>query len=479
MGIPLVLIHGYSDSSDGFEEWRMALVAKRGLKSKDVHVVNYVSLSDEVAIGDIAEGLDLALRDQAHLGKDDPFDAIVHSTGMLVIRAWLSRYSSMSRPGRLRHLIALAPATNGSPVAHKGRSWLGAMVKGSKKWNGPDFMEAGNEVLHALELGSPFTWQLAEKDLFGDGNTARFEKGEKSPFVFTLCGDKDLGRLANLATKAVGTKIRGSDGVVRWAGAALNSRRLLVDFTDPSGMDKEAGRTQASISDWSNQNNILVLWPGLNHGTIMQPDQDARLLNLVSDALDVQDNDSFEEWNQQAIEKAAEARGRELPPEPWQQFVIRVVDERGDGVNDWTMGLSIQKKGERSVEAVELDDLHPCERDKSYRCLHVNLREAGLETPEELAKIKLFQMVLFMNTKSTYTVYEASKADNTKLWKDIGKGTSELTIDLTKWLAPNDDNFVLPMAFTTTYIEFRVNREPSVRLDGAARICHIQPPKSH
>lgn len=473
MGLPLVLIHGYSDSGDGFLHWRNALIKKQNLNPDTVHIVNYISLSNELTICDIAEGLEHALH-QAGLATDASFDAIVHSTGMLVIRAWLARYSSMNRPRRLRHLVALAPATNGSPVAHKGRSWLGALVKGSKNWKGPDFLEAGDEVLHALELGSPFTWDLAEKDLFGHGNTARFRKGPESPFVFTFCGDADLGRVASLATQALGTKIEGSDGVVRWAGAALNSRRLIVDFTDSSDSGAGAGLTTQSISPWSNQDNILVLWPGLNHGTIMKPEEDSPLLDLVSEALDVNDDAGFTTWNDRAVQKADLERGSARAPAPWQQFVIRVVDERGDGVTDWSIGLGIQKKGARSLRAVKVDDLHPCERDRSQRCLHVNLREAGLEEPQKRSEIRSFQMVLYMNTNSSYIIYQAAQADGTEFLNDISRGTSELTIDLTRWLTPNDDGFILPMPFTTTFIEIRVNREPSVR-DGVIDICHIQP----
>lgn len=477
MGLPLVLIHGYSDSGDGFEKWHKELIEKRKPANSVIHVINYITLANEVTISDIAEGLERALHDQAGLTDGHQFDAIVHSTGMLVIRAWLARYSSPDRPKRLRHLIALAPATNGSPVAHKGRSWLGALVKGSKEWNGPDFLEAGNEVLHALELGSPFTWGLAEKDLFGDGNTARFKKGDHSPYVFTLCGDKNLGRVPSLAAQAIGTRINGSDGVVRWAGAALNSRRLLVDFTALAAQDGETNSAKLSISEWNNQNNILVLLPGLNHSTIMKPKRNSPLLSLVSEALDVDSNDAFEAWNQKAVQIAEVARGKRTAPNPWQQFVIRVLDERGDGVSDWTIILSSKKSGDTTEKVIKLEDLHPFERDRSYRCLHINLKDAGLDEPAAIQQTESLKLVLFLNTNSSYMVYGTSSADTTMLGGlRVTKGASEFEIDLSKWLKHNDDDFILPMAFTTTFIEIRVNREPLIRTDGKVEICHIQSP---
>ena len=110
---------------------------------------------------DIAEGFDKLLRQRAGLADDAPFDVMVHSTGMLVLRAWLTRRGAAERRlARVKHVIALAPATFGSPLAHKGRSFLGALVKGRKAF-GPDFLEAGDQVLDALELGGRFTWQLA------------------------------------------------------------------------------------------------------------------------------------------------------------------------------------------------------------------------------------------------------------------------------------------------------------------------------
>ena len=241
MSTPLILIHGYSDSYKGFEKWRKVLIDKRNLDPAKVILLNYKSLANEVTIRDIAEGFNHALIHEAKLKEDEAFDAVVHSTGMLVIRAWLTRFAPMvargqnqcreekdqARSRRLRHLIALAPATNGSPVAHKGRSWLGALAKGNKDF-GPGFLESGHQVLSALELASSFTWDLAEKDLFGD---ARFREGHDSPFVYTICGDSGLGAVAGLATELIGTKIQGSDGVVRWAGATLNCRQLIVDYT--------------------------------------------------------------------------------------------------------------------------------------------------------------------------------------------------------------------------------------------------------
>ena len=129
MPLPLVLVHGYSDQGTSYAKWKAALQDRPGAPEPQViNICSYVTLNNEITVDDIADGLDQALHD---LGLDKkPFDAIVHSTGMLVIRSWLTAQNSTeTRQGLLKHLIALAPATFGSPIAAKGRSLLGRILK--------------------------------------------------------------------------------------------------------------------------------------------------------------------------------------------------------------------------------------------------------------------------------------------------------------------------------------------------------------
>ena len=135
-----ILIHGYSATGDAFVQWSNLLKSK-GIVSTSIAIGNYITLNNEVTIKDLGEAFDRALRltEWSSGTKDDTwtFDAVVHSTGMLVLRQWLAsdpfaRTDPRSRVGRLKHLIGLAPATFGSPQAKQGRSWLGALVKGNK-----------------------------------------------------------------------------------------------------------------------------------------------------------------------------------------------------------------------------------------------------------------------------------------------------------------------------------------------------------
>ncbi|MFL6354577.1 MAG: esterase/lipase family protein, partial [Bryobacteraceae bacterium] len=91
---PIVLIHGYSAGGLDFEPLCEKLTADKKSQAIDLNIGNYVSLNNEITIKDIAEGFDRALRQNAKLNNDQEFDAIVHSTGMLVLRSWLTNYGA-------------------------------------------------------------------------------------------------------------------------------------------------------------------------------------------------------------------------------------------------------------------------------------------------------------------------------------------------------------------------------------------------
>ena len=253
---PVVLIHGYSDSASAFAEWKRVLQA-RGYDVASIHACNYRSLTNEVTIRDIAEGFDRALSVRAGLDASQPFDAIVHSTGMLVIRAWLAAYAG--RRQRLKHLIGLAPATFGSPLAHKGRSWLGALFKGNKEL-GPDFLEAGDRILDGLELGGRFTWDLAHIDMLGD--EVFYGPTKRTPFVFVFCGSGTYSGVRKLAQQDA------SDGAVRWSGCALNTRKIVLDLTQDPLRPGTAKRI--TIAPWKNVDAPMMPVAGKNHSSIIR-----------------------------------------------------------------------------------------------------------------------------------------------------------------------------------------------------------------
>src|ERR1700738_2534017 len=125
---PVVFVHGYSDKGASWAVWRELLRRRGGLGDADMRTCTYVSLNNEVTIKDLAEAFDRALATQGGLDPDAPFDAMVHSTGMLVVRSWLA--VDPLRGKRLKRLIALAQATFCSAPAPTGARWLGSGFEG-------------------------------------------------------------------------------------------------------------------------------------------------------------------------------------------------------------------------------------------------------------------------------------------------------------------------------------------------------------
>ena len=434
--LPLVLIHGYSDLGASFEPWRRAL-SGRGYDVSSIHVPSYRTLTNEITIKDIAEGLDRALRIRAGLASDEPFDAIVHSTGMLVIRAWLTAYAK--RRDRLKHLIGLAPATFGSPLAHKGRSWLGALFKGNRE-RGPDFLEAGDRVLDGLELGSRFTWDLAHRDLLGD--EPFYGTTRSTPYVFVFCGTKGYTGLKSLMSDA------GTDGTVRWAGAPLNTRKIILDLTlDPSRPRSE----RVSIADWANADVDLIPIAGVNHGTILS-DPPLDLVELVDAALRVNTGPGFEQWKSDARRRTRAAREQ---MDEGQQVVFRAIDERGDPLHDYHIQLVSRgaRNTVRELRDFELS-VHPYAADPSLRCFHVNL------TRLKRARLPNLWMRVIASSGSQLVGYHGFGSEKAIVAADrrdaAGKWDGEL--DLSELLGDAEVKFFYP--FTTTLVEVRLNREP-------------------
>ncbi|MEO6525753.1 MAG: hypothetical protein ABIP93_03945 [Gemmatimonadaceae bacterium] len=403
----------------------------------DVRVSAYESLSNEISIKDIAEGFDRAMRYQAGLGNDEEFDAIVHSTGMLVVRSWLTTYPK--RRDRLKHLIALAPATWGSPLAHKGRSWLGTVFKGNKNPFSPDFMEAGNQVLNGLELGSRFTWDLADDDLFG--RETFYGPTKRTPYVFIFCGNTPYEGIRELVNEP------GTDGTVRMAGCSLNSRKVVVDLTE-----RAEGTQRVRFSEWKGVCEIpVVVIDGLNHGTIMS-EPNEQMVELVQSGLNVSSENGLTKW----IEHAKTVSVESTLSKKWQQFILRVVDERGDPITDYNVRIEEDGKELEQFTA----DVHVYAFDKSLRNFHVDVTDL-VDRP-----MRNLRMNIVASSGTNLIGYVAYMG---------GEGTApEATLDISLDLTDqaNDLTTKLFYAYTTTVIEIRLDREP-MPMGAQSSICRI------
>ncbi len=445
---PLVLLHGYSSEGRAFAVWRSHLM-QAGWSAEQLVTVSYESLTNEVSVRDIAEGFDKLLRQRVGLADDAPFDVMVHSTGMLVLRAWLTRRGAVAqRLARIKHLVALAPATFGSPLAHKGRSFLGALVKGRKAF-GPDFLEAGDLVLDALELGGRFSWELAEVDLFGE--QPYYDQTRQTPYVFLFCGTRGYRGLGGLANSP------GTDGTVRWAGCALNSRRLTLDLSSDCA---EASRVQANA--WTQEDVPLHPIEGLDHGTILSAPSPA-LVQLVVNGLRVSSRPAYQRWRTEADRAVRVAQDAMVP---WQQFLVRAVDERGDGIRDWNLQLALADGASLTPFT---QDVHVYKADPSYRCFHVNLSKLG--DPALLtARPRRLHAQLFASTGTQRVLYTGALVDPASTEPPNRGGTWRGSLDLSSVLPGGALRFFYPL--TTTFVQLRLDRDP---LTGDGMVIRVDP----
>jgi hypothetical protein len=432
--LPIVLLHGYSDRAASFDAWRDVLVGA-GFDATTIHVGDFVTLSNEITIKDLAEGFDRALRIRAGLDADEPFDAIVHSTGSLVIREWLATYGSRAR--RVKRLVGLAPANFGSPLAHKGASWLGAIFKGSKAL-GPDFMEAGTLILDGLELGGRYSWELAHRDLVGEH--AIYDASGATPFPFVIVGDEGYGGLRKLVN------FDGGDGTVRWAGTALSTRKIVIDLTRAH---EDGTPDRIEIAPWANLDVPFAFAHGHNHGSVLRDPSD-ELVAMVLEALAVADLDGYRAWGER------HAWAGDERPERWQQFVMRAVDERGDPVPDWYLEIGSGAGDGDGFEPLDDFDLdvHPYGADPSFRCFHANLSALRPAARSSLA-LRLTarsgsQLVAYHGVGSERFTAAGGAREEDGVW--------DACIDLTSLLGDAQVKFFHP--FTTTLVELRLNREP-------------------
>ncbi len=474
---PIVFIHGYSANGKAFHPLRDALVACRERQGKwpleitAIDICTYVSLNNEVTITDIAEGLDRAFRNHPLLQDEtQEFDAIVHSTGMLVMRAWLANKGAAAitkgRLKRLKHLVGIAPATWGSPQASQGRTFLGALVKGNRDI-GPDFLNAGDRVLQALELGSDFTWKLAHQDLLGPAPF--YDKGPDTPFVGIFIGNRGYPGVDSVANSP------GSDGTVRWAGCGLNTRKITLDLTRLP-VDRDGRNQRYSITPWVGCRSdipMIALDDRDHSSSIAEPLPG--MVELISDFLEVSDDATYRGWLEAAkafgepgrkkmLEHPAKAwalgekaaglfqhllgGNTEEPLDGWQQFVVRAIDTHGNGITDYFLELFLEDEhGVLNSCQQILSDVHAYGTDSSYRCFHVMLPQGITAGGKRLIA------QIHASTGTELLCYQGY-GDNQSM---LSATAEPVQLDISG-LAEKAESFFCP--FTTTLIEIQLNREP-------------------
>lgn len=360
---PLVILHGYSDTSDSFQPLADALGASLGVQPAVISLGEYVTLNDYVSYVDLLAGLEKAWSDHGLPRTEGSVDMVVHSTGALVARQWLDWLTkSQNAPCPVKRLCMLAPANFGSPLAHKGQSFIGRVVKGSQA-NSDGPLQSGREVLKGLELASPFTWNLAGSDLFGP-NTI-YKTGRCLCTV--LVGNKGYDGLAAMANED------GSDGTVRVSTANLNCARLMMDFTaDPQNpVSKLESSTATAAFGFLEKYNHSTVALKETPPSLRQP-----LVDLITGALTV-DDAGFKAWCDKLDAITAATTDKQ---DAYQNTVVHCVDDVGESgrpVKDYIVEFYEDDKDGGALakffHTTALENVHNYADDPSFRSLYVNV----------------------------------------------------------------------------------------------------------
>lgn len=315
---PIIIIHGWSDNSKSFEPLAARLKAN-GFTVHNVWLGDYISKDDTVTIPDIAKRMEEVIADLRNSGAINTFDAIVHSTGGLVVRQWLTMFDRGR--GSLKKLVMLAPANFGSGLAILGKSMIGRMTKGFDNW-----FQTGTQVLNALELGSPYQWQLAMNDVFraDSGVTPIYDENGCLPFV--LSGTKGYTQLLRRALNEP-----GADGTVRASAANLSAYGLTLDFS------ANEGKPGASV--WERQGEFerfaFRILPNEDHGSICSGDNPATF-DLIVSCLNATDTNAqysklVNDWahSNDQIPNSHDSENRK-----YFQLNTFVVDDQGNHIDD-------------------------------------------------------------------------------------------------------------------------------------------------
>jgi len=324
---PLLIIHGWSDEADAFITLATAIEKASSRTVLSVYLSNYVSLDDDVRMKDLVNGLQRAWTQQSLPTGAKSIDVIIHSTGGLIIRDWMATYFTAKHlKPPVNNLLMLAPANFGSPLAHKGRALYGRVIKG---FNAKKRFQTGTHILRALEMASPYSWDLAQRDRFQDN--AMTATGVRTTVIVGNTGYSGISSLANEL---------GSDGTVYVATANLNCAAIEVSF--PAG-DR---RPQFNAIRKSRGDTAFLVLDDFNHSSIAHKSathaENNALLGFILQALDITNTENFKQWiqvcdNHTAAILTLHNDDNDSHKHGFQNTVFRVRDDQGYDVQDYVI----------------------------------------------------------------------------------------------------------------------------------------------
>ncbi len=402
----VVILHGYSDSYSSFKPLAKFL-KNQGFNVVDIWLANYLSMYDEITIWDLGIAMRRALEENNIPQTRHSFDLIAHSTGGLVIREYLYQVCYENpKNSPVKHLVFLAPAHFGSPLAAKGQSIVGRFFKGWK-WDG--MFQTGTRILDALKLASPISWQMAKRDLFNSSNRLF---SPNNIFATILIGT-DKSKKAHRAI----IHENGSDGVVRVSTANLNARYLKLKFID----ENEFPEVQ-EVSPEYDKIAFGVL-PDHDHSSITKPDDTSHgsLGYWILKSLSITDENDY---NKHVADLADQTNKTFTDPaytsndcyHQYQTLVTCVHDQFGEEIPDHCIEFFQEKRDPLDNVMVTflgqvLEKTTAFEKDSSLRSflfdindLYDLLLSLGRQVEMSLSARKLSKHISYLDPKKYITV---------------------------------------------------------------------------
>jgi len=224
---PLLLLHGFGAESKtskdesikkSYEDLTERLKSMhQEFEIHEINLTRWLSLDDGVGLTDVSRAFQRALEDDQyeHLMQTG-CDVFTHSTGALVVRDWIRRYSP--KPCKINKIIHFAPALFGSGLAHVGRVQLA-------RWGRYIFQGTppGEAFLNTLEFGTHPTLDL-HLHFLQEGNSMIDDYKVRE---YSIIGSQVPKKFRQVPVRYL--KEDGSDCTVRVPAANPNFIYLKVD----------------------------------------------------------------------------------------------------------------------------------------------------------------------------------------------------------------------------------------------------------
>lgn len=457
-----VILHGWSDCSESFVQMKQFLIDHEIGDVSTILYADYQSREDSLTFDDVVEGLyEQFIRCGFIDFSGNPLcnlNVIVHSTGGLVIRHWITRfYYEKKRIDQcpVKRLIMLAPANFGSPLAHRGKSFLGSLVVG--RWKVGDFLEVGRQLLDGLELGSAYQWELAHRDLIIDQPFYNAKQIQTT----ILVGIEDYMGVKSWVNKP------GTDGTVVIAGTSLDTAKLVLDFSETNYQTYQS-EPHRWVSSSPPEDFAFGILEHYDHGSIIsaiRPGELSEVGQILLEALYTQDAADFGTLQNKLEMITAQTYAATKKPR-FQQFILHTVDDHGAPIRDFTVEFFIYKSNKKEtdriitgakattsetsfseqIQAIFSAEAHPYTNDPSYRRFLVNVQAVDTLLAKAVKALKsdvVLSLKIHIPSVDKGILYRTEDLQNIILLDTGNPGNNLLQFFY--------DN-------TTTLVELRVNR---------------------